>query len=362
MNILLIVLQLYDGGAERVASIWASYLSNKDEYNVHLLSYWPANREYKIDDKVIRKSLYDTDEAKFKYRHFEIIRLLRSYIKDNNIDVIIPFTDYPGLHSSLARLFIAKSRVVYTIRINPWVYPQNIYKRIIRDFLVWKNKCLIVQTPDQMDYFKSVKNLNTCVVPNPINPKCSDLQKKYSGKLDRIVCVGRLELRQKNYGMVVEAIRILKERNVCISVDIYGDGPCRDKLQQIIDEEGLSSQITLKGNVENILEVEAQYDLFLMTSNYEGFPNALLEAMAIGMPVISTNCRTGPNLMIENGINGVLVDVGNSEELAETILKLKTNVAMMERMGICAKESVYDKYTLEQGMRVIEDYFQCISM
>ena len=367
-KIMIVVPYLYDGGAERVASIWASELARDGHYDVHLLTYYRLEKEYELDSNVKRSSILNdvivTDSVANDYGKIDCvptitkILYIRKYIKEYKIDVVIPFLDYPGVHCSLACFFNNNVKVVHTMRNNPWVFPKGL-KKNVRDFFIKKDGYLIVQTEDQSLYYKNYKNLKYFVVPNPINRFCEQIEKQYKGQLEKIISIGRLSLYQKNQGMIIEVVKKLNKQGISVLVDIYGDGPDKDKLSNMIKDNGLEKQIHLMGNSKDILNIEVQYDLFLMTSFFEGFPNSLLEAMAEGMPVISTNCKTGPNSMIINEKNGYLVEINDVEQVCNLIINLKKNPNKLEEIGMNARKTVFERFSTH---KVVDDLKRVVSI
>ena len=156
--------------------------------------------------------------------------------------------------------------------------------------------------------------------------------------------VGRLD-SQKNYSMAIEAIRILKEEYPNIHLDIFGKGGYEQTIKQEIAEKNVGDNVSLKGWTQNAVKELCEHDLYLMTSDFEGMPNALMEAMAVGLPCISTDCETGPSDLIDNGVNGLLVPVGDAVALTEAI-KLVIEMSKEKRieMGKLAKEKMQENF------------------
>ena len=107
-----------------------------------------------------------------------------------------------------------------------------------------------------------------------------------------------------------------------IKLDIFGTGEIKEELLAEIEEKGLQNNVFLKGWTTNTVKEYCEHDIYLMTSNFEGMPNSLMEAMAVGLPCISTDCETGPSDLIDDGVNGYLVKVNNATELAEKIKQI----------------------------------------
>lgn len=132
-----------------------------------------------------------------------------------------------------------------------------------------------------------------------------------------------------------------------VHFSIYGDGPLREELQKKITNDNLNGIVTLQGRTNNAQKVLNAADVFIMTSNYEGMPNALLEAMAVGLPCISTDCPTGPAEIIDNGINGILVPVNNEAALTKAIEKYIEMGETIAEIGKAARKTVQDNYSTD---------------
>ena len=345
---MIVVPYLSDGGAERVASLWANFLSKN--YQVLLLTYYTVNNEYSVDKNVERKTLVTTKNEYDKISFMKKIKIIRNYIDSFGPDVIIPFLSHTNIAVSLANK--RKKTVVFqTIRNNPWLNPGSKFFRFLRNHFIKKEKKLIIQNNEQGEYFKKY-NFKKYVVCNPVNPATMEINsiKISYDKIKKIIAVGRLH-EQKNYKMMIDSIYdlvFIYKMNVIL--DIYGDGPQKKELIDYINMRNMTNYVFLKGRCDDIISIEKDYDLFLMTSNYEGFPNALLEAMAVGLPVISTDCKTGPKDLINNGVNGFLVKTNDSKELSKKISEVNDEL-LLKKIGTLAREDVLEKYNMQESMR-----------
>ena len=199
------------------------------------------------------------------------------------------------------------------------------------------------------------------MIPNPINEKIREKPKQqYSNETCNFVAAGRIT-EQKNYPVMIEAFEIASKECPDIQLSIYGTGSDEyiAYIQKVIDDKGLSDKVKLMGRTTDMISALHNADAFLMTSDYEGMPNALAEAMAVGLPCISTNCKTGPRDLIDDGENGFLVEVGNAENIAKAIVKVaQMNAEQASEMGKKAREKVLDlcseENSLERLIKVIE--------
>ena len=183
------------------------------------------------------------------------------------------------------------------------------------------------------------------MIPNPLS---DNLEEPYNGKRRKqIVAVGRLE-PQKNYGLMLEAFGRLVQACPEYQLVIYGKGNSKEELIRKAQEKQIEKNVTFKGFSANIWKLEKDSAMYVLSSDYEGMPNSLLEAMAVGMPVISTNCPIGgPAMVVENGVNGLLVPVGESEALYNAMLTFVRNEEYADKLG---KEAVKIKEKLDIGV------------
>ncbi len=135
-----------------------------------------------------------------------------------------------------------------------------------------------------------------------------------------LVAAGRLSY-QKDYSTLLRAFRLVRNRKPCKLV-IVGKGPEREVLEGLCKELGLEAEVIFVGFSDNPFKYMARADLFVLSSRYEGLGNVLIEAQALGVPIVATNCSSGPSEILLNGVAGRLVKVGNAEELAEGILAI----------------------------------------
>jgi len=342
-KIMLIIPFLSSGGAERVASIWSSELA-KMGADIHLLVFYRVENEYPIHKDVIIHTITKNKEQYKKLSKFRKVNLLRSKIKSVGPDIVIPFISAVGIMTNIARVGL-QTKMIETIRIDPQYSPKNKAIRLLRNTSVLLSNGCIVQNEDQKKYFPKWSHKKIYVFANPISDEFIQAERTISNsKIRSIIAVGRLE-HQKNYTMLIHAFSKLK--NLDLELNIYGEGSLKDELQSLIDDLGLTNRIKLCGRSNNIKEVFMSTDLFILSSNAEGMPNSLMEAMAVGLPCISTDCPTGPSDLIDSEINGVLIPVGNEEALVNAINNMINNPKEACLMGKRAKEKMKSNYAAD---------------
>lgn len=320
------------GGAERVASILANGLV-KDGYSVgvHTFvggeSFYPLSEDISITDCGIKKVkkgilrklsiLLNFPKAFFK---------TKKLIKKGGYDVVISLLPEADITVWLIRKFYSKFKWVSSERFDPEKrgkrrqrYVNKAYKNV--DFLV-------CQSDKVKEYYSQVNDDKKTVIFNPIN--INGLPERKTVPEKTIVSVGRLST-QKNFALLIKAFADISKTYHEYSLKIYGEGPERENLQNLIDELSAKEKITLCGADKNVLSKVASASLFVMTSNSEGFPNALLEAAAIGLPCISTDFNTGTACEIID--KDFLIPVGDEKALKERLEYLLSDDTLRITVG-----------------------------
>jgi glycosyltransferase involved in cell wall biosynthesis len=188
-------------------------------------------------------------------------------------------------------------------------------------------------------YSNSVGDASTVVIPNAVNEDF--IRPRYQGERRKeIVAAGRLT-DQKNFAMLLNAFSLITKKYPDYELIIYGEGPNRQTLSEQARELGISNKVYFPGySLELGKKIEAA-SMFVLSSDYEGMPNVLMEAMALGLPCVSTDCPCGgPRLLIQDGINGILVPVGNAEAMAEAMDKVLSNERFSVQLGQNASKIV----------------------
>ena len=299
------------GGAEKSIINLGNWLA-RNGYDVTLASVEGSEMAFTIEDGV-KFVGYDIESRnKFKI-HFNMFRNTIDVLKKSKPDVIIGFWIHPMLYSVISGL--ARNSVkIYSERNDP-DKEYGLISKILRFAMLKRVSGVVFQTKQAQRYFSKKVVNDSRVIHNPVY---IDINKyKISDKLDdRIVSVGRLS-DQKNYRMLIEAFNIIKDDFSNYKLEIYGEGPLRNELDSFIKDHKLSDRVFLMGAFPDVLERIYGSRLFVMSSKYEGMPNALMEAMSMGIPVISTDCPCGgPSELIQDGINGFLCKNDDSNALA----------------------------------------------
>ena len=317
MKILFVSGNLCDGGAQRVISVVSSELAEKG-HDVNLLLYSRNEKEYPLSEKVKVLSLANNFADYQKISGLKRIKLIRKVLKEVKPEVAVGFLE--GGYGLYLSSFGLKMKKVSSARINPkYIIEKKGLKAFINKIWFKKSHAIVLQTESQREFAPKSWQKKSVVIANPVSEiALSNEKQSHNDNCKNIIMVGRLD-DQKNYSMAIEAIRILRDEYPDIHLDVFGKGWYEETIKKEIEEKDLEDYITLKGWTQNAAQELKEHDLYLMTSDFEGMPNALMEAMVVGLPVISTDCPTGPSDLIDNGVNGYLVPIGDAKVLAERI-------------------------------------------
>ena len=348
MRIMFFIPRMGSGGAERVISILANEFAKAGD-TVQISQLIESESFYPLSDSIILKGtnisirrsnkiISYLDQARF---FFKGIRLIKSEIRSFNPDVVICFMRQTCIMMWVARIFGCKVNLICSERNDPT--KQNKLVRFVMKRVFKAADLLVCQGKGVSDYFKNV--VKKVVIPNPVVDR-SYLYVSRENRRPVVTSVGRLD-KQKNFELLIESF--VAAHNDCqdYSLEIYGEGPERPNLEHLINKLNASDYISLPGSVKNVIERIADSSLFVMSSNYEGFPNALAEAMSVGLPVISTDFFTGAAKEMIGDNCGLTVPVGDLNSMTEAIKDCLLDPDKRESMGRNALR-ISDRYNKDK--------------
>lgn len=313
---------LHAGGSERVMSLLANTFAQKG-YEVEIVCINKHLVFYPIDEKV--KVWFAEDEVKSPSILKKVL-WLRNHIKNDRPDVVIAFM-LEVYCVTLASLIGVSVPVISSERIDPHFFGRA--KGLLRWLLLRRTTHLVVQTVRIKDFYSAKLQSRTTIIPNPVTDKVFSLTPTLKQK--RIIAVGRLAY-QKNYPMMFRAFAKVHHDFPDWQLVVYGNGPQKDEIRGVIERLGMEGHIILAGKSDHVVEEMNKSSLFVMSSDYEGMSNALLEAVCVGLPVISTDV-SGARDLITEGVNGYIVPVGNERALTLALSSMLSSPEKMDEMG-----------------------------
>ena len=313
---------LHAGGSERVMSLLANTFAQKG-YEVEIVCINKHLVFYPIDEKV--KVWFAEDEVKSP-SILKKVFWLRNHIKNDRPDVVIAFM-LEVYCVTLASLIGVSVPVISSERIDPHFFGRA--KGLLRWLLLRRTTHLVVQTVRIKDFYSAKLQSRTTIIPNPVTDKVFSLTPTLKQK--RIIAVGRLAY-QKNYPMMFRAFAKVHHDFPDWQLVVYGNGPQKEEIRGVIERLGMEGHIILAGKSDHVVEEMNKSSLFVMSSDYEGMSNALLEAVCVGLPVISTDV-SGARDLITEGVNGYIVPVGNERALTLALSSMLSSPEKMDEMG-----------------------------
>lgn len=358
------------GGAERVVANLCNQLAQTERYEISVLMLRKAPAAYELDGRV--QQLY-AEDIPVKSVYGKTVRCIYSVYKKLRQGIIkplcvklgfydkvakldetvfflyskyaLPYREYlkknPGctafgflIRSNIAMLMAAKGLGVKTVfceRNNPIRpdMPANIMK--IRDRISRRCKAAVFQTEEERDYYTWLK-CPTAVIPNPLK---EGLPERFAGeRRHEIVNFCRLN-KQKNIPLLIDAFELLHREHPDYTLRIYGRGEEKDSLIAYARGKGLDGIVIFEDFATDIHERIRDAAMYVCSSDFEGLSNSMLEALAIGMPSVCTDCAGGgARMMIRNQVNGLLVPVGDVATLYRGMKEIVDNPDLAEKMSV----------------------------
>lgn len=337
MKILFYINAIHDGGAERVMVNLAKYFS-ENGYETILLTSFRDTWEYKVEGNVRRLTLEEREINQGRLaRNLSRIIKLRHILKVEKPDVAVSFMAEPNFRMLISSIGLPVKTIV-SVRNDPnREYVGKIGRFVGKWILPLADGC-VFQTKEAQAWFPKRLQKKSTVIFNPVKEEFFHIERKpIKGE---IVTCGRLEA-QKNHKLLIDAFSEVVKVYPYARLKIYGEGSLRNSLQEQINRLDLQDKAFLMGATNDVGKALQTADLFVLSSDYEGMPNALMEAMAAGVPCISTDCPCGgPRSLIDNYNNGVLIQINNKRMLSKELKRIleKDNVVMGRNAHLKSKQ------------------------
>ncbi len=344
IKVMFVLPKLTPGGTERAVSLLANYFSSKENYEVSILLMFKKDLFFKLNENI---KIIEPTDFRGKFGKVFFIPLLLNYLR-SNIRQIKPtyiFSFGYILITLISSVFI-RTKVIVSYRSSPdrVRFPNNkllngIYN-LLNSIFKFRVDGLIAQTNYALEvYGKRYPRIPQALIPNFLREI-----KSYKGeRKNEIITMGRCDY-EKSQKDLIEAFAKINPEDW--NLVILGDGPLRPQLEKQAKDLGVAAKVKFLGFHQDVDKFLSTAKIFAFTSILEGFPNAIIEAMANQLPVVSYNCVAGPSDIIQDGYNGFLIEVSNINELVQRLTDLIKDEALREKMGHHSKllSSNYEYY------------------
>ena len=334
--ILFVIFSLGRGGAERVIVHLANYWAGQGR-QVGILTFDTSPPQYVLHPAVqlIQNNIAYPSSNRLTglVNNFKRLLILRGRIKSLRPSTVISFTEDVNSLVCLATIG-RRFRLILSDRIHPDWFGKRPIRQWLKRVSYPLADVLVVQTHRVKEAYKGFK-IPIAVINNPL-PSVSQRVINYDKKC--IISAGRLD-SQKNFPLLIEAVSRLQAPDW--SVHIFGEGSEKSALQDLIIEKHLENRVLLRGSTPHILDEMVESSIFVLPSLAEGYPNVLIEAMSVGLAVVSTDCPSGPDEIIYNNKNGLLVENNNAFEMTAALQRLVDDAQLRQQLG-------------EQGLKIKE--------
>ena len=329
-KIVFVIEQLKGGGAERVTAALMNQMCAQTE--IHLISTYDhdLSKDYPVDSRVIKH----TFRAACR-NHAELIlkriMFLRRTIKELDPMCVVSLGACGSDTVLTASMLGLRIPLVLSERNDPARSPESKLLRLLRPINYMLCDGLVFQTNGAREYFPDFIAKKSAVIPNPIT---GSLPPRHEGaRVRRRINCCRL-MPQKNLGLLIDAFSDISAEFADVTLEIWGEGPERAKLEARIREMKLEDRVRLPGYTDDAYALLSPSLMFVSSSDYEGISNSMLEAMALGVPTVCTDCPAGgARESIRDGESGLLVPVGDRKALAAAMKRLLTDPALAEKLS-----------------------------
>lgn len=334
-KVMLVIHALGYGGAGKMIVKLAEALAQREDLEVTLYVEEKQGKHYPMDSRV---TVFQETKFFSNYysRHFQQIFQLRRRVKEINPDLVISFQTNQNALSVLA----TRGRhipVIISERGDPYVYHGIVAS--LKNYVINKAEGGVFQTHKAMEYFGKALQSRSRVIYNPC-PTDVIVRPSWEERRNEIAYVARFDIQQKRQDIMVDAFAEVVKKRPDIFLVFYGKGePDMAIIKERVAKLGIEQNVVFKGLVTDVINHIKDSKLFVLSSDYEGLPNSLIEAMVAGLPCVSTDCSPGgARELIKDGENGLITPVGDAHKLAEAINYMLDNPDVADRMGDKAQE------------------------
>jgi len=360
LHILFIANSMSFGGAEKMLCFVAESLTARG-CSACILNLKRAknvtNYERPIDPRINIYGLEDSERA----HPFSIIKKILSIAKEESIDLFIGFTELPNFYAVAVGKILGKPSII-SERGDPARTGVGIgFKNKVVFEVINRSAGAVFQTDGAKAYYGKKLQKRSVVIPNPIFIKDEVPEIDYADREKTVVSVGRLDNTQKRIDVMLKSFQIFHEKHPEYTLKLYGRGMQEDEIRQWAVDLHIADSVKLMGLTTHPMRDIARDGMFLITSDYEGISNSLLEAMAVGLPCVSTDHTPGgARLLIQDHENGLLAPIGDAEKLAAALCEFADDPKLAEKCGSHAR-SVMDRFDADRIADMWENYINKVA-
>lgn len=338
MKIVFVLPDMPGGGSERVVAMLANEYTKRG-YQTAILLFAGNQVAYPLDERI---EVFIAGKASGGNPFIQISRLfkMRRYYKQNKGCYIFSFCVRGSIFS-----VIAAAGIPHRLLVSERNDPTRMSGKGLRDWSYRKAEKLILQTDDVKRYFSEDLQRKSVVIPNPV---AGNMPEPFQGeRKKRIVSVGRLQ-PQKNHRLLIDAFAAFHKIYADYELHIFGIGELENELMREARELHIEDFVVFRGFSSDVQHEIWDSAMFVLSSDYEGISNSMIEALSMGVPVISTDCPVGGSrTYIENGVNGILTPVGDQNALTEAMIRIAGDPGLARKFSVNGAK-IKERYGLEK--------------
>lgn len=358
LRIIFITNSIGFGGAEKMLTFVANSLSERGHIcaivNLGAVPEYVNAYKQNIDEHI--EVFNVKDKVQQKKRKAEI-KAVAQYAKEFRADILIGFTNFPNMYATIVGKML-KIPSIMSERGDPAITLPNTFKDRILKLIIDSASGGVFQTNGAKDYYGKRLQKRGSVIPNPIFIKGTVPNVSYEEHEKTVVSVGRLDNKQKRLDVMLQAFSVFSKKHPEYNLKIYGSGDDENSVRQWCADLNIQDRVKFMGVTRTPMQDISDAGMFLITSDYEGISNSLLEAMAVGLPCVSTDHTPGgARLLITDHENGLLAPMGDVDALAGAMCEFADNPELAQKCGNNARD-VVNRFEPSRIIDLWEDYIE----
>lgn len=356
-NILIVITQAENAGAQKAVLSLYEYL--KDSHSVQILYFYVHDQEYFVQVRESFKCSRLMPNRSLKY----IFRMLnlRKFVRNEKIDIVVTYTHWPNIIIPFLLAF-SKIKVVANKRGSLIKFP------ILRKFesyslsLPWVKSVVCVSDSLQKEAidFQNICKSKLIKIPNAIDGGMKVKSASLSSDVYRVLFIGRLHEQKGIHYLMKGFLSFNKVSHTKIMLTVCGDGPLMPCVKEFVDTNNLEGCVKILGNVGDVTQYYMTHDVLLSTSLWEGFPNVLLEAGAVKLPIIATRVD-GSSELIKNGWNGILIPAKSEDAVAQALKFAVNNPTALKQYADNLYADITERYDHASVGKLYNDLIMTVS-